>query len=65
MADEPLSGWKQIARYLGVSVRSAQVWAVSAGLPVHKPRRRHVYAYSAELDEWVKSERTVSAPVNG
>lgn len=51
---EPLSSWKQIAAYLGVSARTAQNWEDSRGLPVHRspgPRGR-VWAIPSELDAW-------------
>ena len=31
-----LAGWKEIARHLGVSVRAAQQWERTRGLPVHR-----------------------------
>ncbi len=58
---EILESWKEIASYLGITVRTAQNWERGRGLPVHRdgdgPRAR-VSAYSRELDAW-KSERTV------
>jgi hypothetical protein len=49
-----LSGWGQIAEYLGVSVRAAQTYERDLGMPVHRmpgPRGR-VWALSHELDSW-------------
>jgi len=49
-----LTSWKQIAAHLGISIRTAQLWELEHGLPVHRqpgPRGR-VYALPAELDEW-------------
>ncbi len=58
---ECLESWKEIASYLGITVRTAQNWERDRGLPVHRdgdgPRAR-VSAYSRELDAW-KSKRTV------
>lgn len=58
---EIIESWKEIASYLGITVRIAQNWERDRGLPVHRdgdgPRAR-VSAYSRELDAW-KSERTV------
>lgn len=50
-----LDGWKDIADYLGKSVRTAQRWRQEFGLPVHRLGDREkegVYAYKSELDEW-------------
>ena len=51
-----LSGWKEIAAYLGCGVRTAQRWE-SNGLPVNRPnpgRRSHVLASTEQLDSWVR-----------
>lgn len=49
-----LSGWKEIARHLGVSVRTAQLWEDTRGLPVRRLPgvRGGVYALTEELDAW-------------
>lgn len=50
-----LSGWKEIARYLGCGIRTAQRWEAS-GLPVRRPvpgRRSHVLVFSEQLDTWI------------
>lgn len=52
-----LSGWKEIAGYLGCGIRSAQRWE-SRGLPVTRPnpgRRSHVFAQSEDLDSWIRN----------
>lgn len=57
-ANQPLlSSWKEIAAYLRVSVRTAQLWESERGLPVNRPpgRRGVVWANPAELDDWRKS----------
>jgi hypothetical protein len=51
-----LESWKEIAAYLGVSVRSAQLWEKERGLPVRRlpgGRRSRVHANAAELDAWL------------
>jgi len=50
-----INGWKDIATFLGVGVRTAQRWEVMAGLPVRRmpPRPRgSVFALRAELCRW-------------
>lgn len=49
-----LSGWKEIAKHVGCSVRTAQRWEGS-GLPTKRPipgRRSAVMAESGDLDSW-------------
>jgi hypothetical protein len=58
-----LHGWKQIARYLGCGIRSAQRWEEQCGLPVTRPRnhlRSPVLAQTEALDGWASGGR---APV--
>jgi outer membrane protein assembly factor BamB len=57
MASTPdeLQGWKEIAAYLGRSVRAAQRWEQQYGLPVRRlstPTGAIVYARRAEIDAW-------------
>ncbi|HSP89286.1 MAG TPA: helix-turn-helix domain-containing protein [Vicinamibacterales bacterium] len=50
-----LDGWKNIAEYLGKSVRTAQRWRQEFGMPVHRLGGRegeNVYAFRTELDSW-------------
>ena len=50
-----LSGWKEIAKYLGRGVRTVQRWE-GLGLPVHRPHgspRSAVSAVTGELDDWL------------
>ena len=57
-----LNGWKEIATYLGKSVRSVQRWEVTLGLPVRRIRTPDgviVYADPVEIDTW---KRTLDAP---
>jgi len=49
-----LNGWKEIAGYLGVSVRTAQTFEKEQGLPVRRGLgvKAPVSAFPAELDAW-------------
>ena len=64
---EQLQSWKEIAAFLGRTVRTVQRWERYEGLPV----RRHihldaasVYAYASDLEAWLSS-RTASAETEG
>ena len=51
-----LSGWKDIATYLGKGVRTVQRYERDLGLPVRRPAgkdRAAVVATKAELDAWI------------
>lgn len=51
-----LSGWKEIANYLGKGVRTVQRYESELGLPVRRPAGRatgSVIATRPELDAWV------------
>ncbi len=55
-----LDSWKEIADYLGKGERTAKRWEAERCLPVHHvPGLGHgsVYAFTAELDEWLLSEK--------
>jgi tetratricopeptide (TPR) repeat protein len=59
-----LDSWKDIAAYLGRSVRAVQVWEKEEGLPVHRhqhEKQGSVYAYAAELDAW-RRRRSAGPP---
>ncbi len=61
-----LNSWKAIASYLGCDERTARRWERDRGLPVHRPPgpRGHVYAYTDELDQWLRSAKpSPAAPV--
>jgi hypothetical protein len=50
-----LMGWKQIARYLGIGVRTAQRWEL-LGLPVRRPRSRlrsAVLVNTDDVNAWI------------
>jgi len=69
-----LDGWKGIAAYLGKVERTVKRWDADRGLPTHRVPgggRASVYAYTYELDEWLKSGKaseadadSVNAPAN-
>jgi hypothetical protein len=51
-----LSSWKEIAQYMGKSVRTVQRWEQDFGLPIRRPNanRHHVVlAIAEEIDAWV------------
>ncbi|MFQ5722576.1 MAG: hypothetical protein ACE5GI_08795, partial [Candidatus Aminicenantales bacterium] len=51
-----LNSWKEISKYLGLEVRTAQRWEKELGLPVlriKKFSKTYVFAYSDELDKWM------------
>jgi hypothetical protein len=53
-----LSGWKEIANYLGKGVRTVQRYELELGLPVRRPAGKatgSVVATKGELDAWVKA----------
>lgn len=57
-----LHGWKQIARYLGCGIRTAQRWEAQCALPVNRPRhhlRSPVLAQSEALDAWAAGDRAI------
>lgn len=61
---ERLGSWKEIAVYLGSSVRTVQRWEKEEGLPVHRQQHAKlasIHAYKSELEAW-RSGRTESAP---
>ena len=55
IVNERLNGWKEIASYIGKSVRSAQRWEHVVGLPVHRlytVRGQIVFGFRHEIDNW-------------
>jgi hypothetical protein len=57
-----LGSWKEIAQYLGVTVRTAQKWGAVRGLPVRRAsgQKGRVWATTEELDRW--REQTLERP---
>jgi len=59
-AEDRLGSWKAIAAYLKRDVTTVQRWERREGVPVHRhvhETRGCVYAFSAELDAWLKNRR--------
>jgi hypothetical protein len=55
-----LTSWKDIARYVGKSVRSVQRWEKELGLPVRRTKpgeKGVVLAMPGEIDAWVQSQQ--------
>ncbi len=64
---EVLSGWKDIARYMGKGVRTVQRYERNLGLPVRRPAgkpRGSVVAAKSDLDLWVRSSATAQESFN-
>ena len=62
--EERLESWKEVASYLGRTVRTVQTWEKHEGLPVHRhqhDKQGTVYAYPPELDRWLNNRS--EAPV--
>src|ERR1039457_3931257 len=59
-AKSDLSTWQEIAHYLGVSYRTAQVWHKTRGLPVSKIGGR-VSALVPELEAWKRQQARMPA----
>ena len=60
-----LDSWGEIASYLGREVRTVQRWEQTEGLPVHRhehKKKSTVYAYSGELDAWIKDRQPRDDP---
>ena len=52
MPNGVLRSWKEIAAYLGKSVRSVQRWERELHLPVHRPGAGVLIAFPEELARW-------------
>src|SRR5215831_9312998 len=53
-----LTGWKEIANYLGKGVRTVQRHESKLGLPIHRPNGKSagsVITTKKEVDDWVKA----------
>jgi hypothetical protein len=61
-SNRELNTWAEIAAYLGVTPRTAQIWRKDGGLPVRKLGGR-VVANTGELDRW-KASMEVEAAVS-
>ena len=62
-----MSGWKDIAAHLNVSIRTAQNLEKDQGLPVRRKFgiKAPVYALIPEIDEWIKHNQTAPDPPTG
>lgn len=57
-------GWKDIGRWFGVDERTVKRWEASRGLPVHRvpgEARAPVFAFEAELAQWLQSREGAGA----
>jgi hypothetical protein len=61
---QELSGWKEIASHLGVSVRTVQDYEKNLGLPVHRRpgEKGRVFADPGELDAWRTTRNGSGSP---
>jgi PAS domain-containing protein len=60
-----LRSWKEIARHMGASVRTVQRWEREFRLPVRRIEARRgavVFAFPAELENWLRSRSQSQAP---
>jgi tetratricopeptide (TPR) repeat protein len=60
-----LDSWKEIAAYLKRHVTTVRRWETQEGLPVHRhlhARLGSVYAYTDELETWLKGRRPADRP---
>ncbi len=59
-----LDSWKDIAAYLDRDVRTVMRWEKTRGLPVYRVpggSRGAVYAYSLEIEQWLRGQGAVPA----
>ena len=55
-----LDSWKEIATYVRRDITTVQRWERREGMPVHRhlhDKRGSVYAYTSELDGWLRSRK--------
>ena len=67
-AREILESWKEIAVYVGRSVRTVQLWEKEEAFPVHRhqhDKQGTVFAYRDEIDRWRESRTAPSAGGDG
>jgi hypothetical protein len=65
---EVFSGWKDVANYLGKSVRTVQRYERELGLPIRRPVAKAtiaVIATKAELDAWISASPLRHSEVTG
>src|SRR5215469_16043470 len=56
-----LSGWKEIADYLGREVRTVQRYEIEKHLPIRHPAGESVIATKSEIDRWASIALTETA----
>jgi len=54
--DDRLDGWKEIARFIGRTVRTARRRG-KAGMPIYKLPTGGVFAYKSEIRAWERKHR--------
>ena len=62
---QPMTTWKEIASYLGKSVRTVQRWERELAMPVHRPNlsNKNVVIVSCEdLNGWIKDQDVPPSP---
>lgn len=52
---EARQGWKEIADFFGVTVRTAQLWEAERALPVRRLPGGRVFAQEQELKDWAQN----------
>jgi len=60
-----LDSWKAVAAFLGRDVSTVRRWEKETGLPVHRVagnKRHAVYAYTDELDLWLRQAAPAAPP---
>jgi hypothetical protein len=63
-----LTCWKDIAHYVGKSVRTLQRWERESGFPVRRAKSREkggILAIPREIDSWVKSQQCTDGQLDG
>src|SRR5262249_31967623 len=63
-----LNGWKQIASFLNLKPKTAQMWEKEHGMPVHRignGASAPVFAFRAEIAQWLRVSNMESAGLPG
>ncbi|MCL4847143.1 MAG: hypothetical protein KJ066_11445, partial [Acidobacteria bacterium] len=64
-----LTGWKDIAAFLGKGVRTAQRWEDELGLPIHRLGKEGggeiVFAYKTEIARWLAATELARSATQG
>lgn len=60
----PLQSWKEVAAFLGVSVRTAQYWEREKGLPISRLRgeKGRIFANPEDLERWRGQNSSATRP---